>query len=333
MKKFSVCILFAAFISVLSSANFAQETDRDLKSRETNVKKTKTDTAAAKKTVAVLSFEDASLGNKDLPLGKYLIDSLNKELSNTKAFNVTEKQQIASILKELNLSFDEAMDPKTAAKVGKLVAAGTAIFGTISEYTIISDQFVTPLGGKIKHTATVGLIIRLVDINTGLILESVESSETAKKESVITPFGGKNTALTNDLKIKLFGEAANKAVKNAVRQLSPVIQNSEVSIAAAQSKAAETPAKTKTDTDEKERALTKNAVEENPKVARVIKDVVYLSGVSNVKVGDILSVIRGAGGGKEIAVIEITEVNERTAKAKIIQGAGVQADDKVKLIQ
>ena len=133
---------------VFTNANFAQEADRDLKSRDSkenltseNVKSAKTDTKPAKQTVAVLSFEDASLGNKDLPLGKYLIDALSKELANTKAYNVAEKQQIASILKELNLSFDEAMDPKTAAKVGKMVSANTAIFGTISEYTIVSDEF------------------------------------------------------------------------------------------------------------------------------------------------------------------------------------------------
>lgn len=343
MKKVLVYVLFVTVGFIFSDTAFAQEADRDLKSRDSketltseNVKKAKSDTASAKKTVAVLSFEDASLGNKDLPLGKYLIDALSKELANTKAFNVAEKQQIAAILKELNLSFDEAMDPKTAAKVGKQVSANTAIFGTISEYTIVSDEFVTVFGGKIKHTATVGLIIRLVDINTGLILESVESSETAKKESILTPLVSKNTSMTNDLKIKLFSEAANKAVKNAVKQLSPVIKDSESALAVAQSKTAETketPPKAKTDTVEKERALTKTTSEENPKVARVIKDVVYLSGLSDVKVGDILSVIRGAGNGKEIAVIEITEVNERTAKAKIIQGTGIQTDDRVKLIQ
>lgn len=343
MKKVLFYLLFVTTLSIFSTAAFAQEKDRDLKSRNSdedevseNVKKPKSDTTAAKKSVAVLSFEDASLGNKDLPLPKYLIDSLNKELTNTKAFNVTEKSQIAAILKERDLSFDEAMDPKTAAAVGKQVSANTAIFGTISEYTIVSEEINAVLAARIRHTATVGLIIRLVDINTGLILESVESSETAKKDSIITALGGKNTTMTNDLKIKLFSEAANKAVKNAVKQLSPVIKNSEASVAAAQTKAEETKVtssktKTKTPPAEKDRDIAKPAAAENPKVTRVIKEIVYLSGLGDVRIGDILSVTRGAG--KEIAVIEITEVNERTAKAKIIQGTGVQAEDKVKLIQ
>jgi len=344
MKKVLFYLLFVTTLSVFSAVNFAQEKNRDLKSRDSqedstseNVKKPKGDTTAAKKTVAVLSFEDASLGNKDLPLPKYLVDTLNKELTNTKAFNVTEKMQIAAILKERNLSFDEAMDPRTAAAVGKQVSANTAIFGTISEYTIVSDEISVLLAARIRHTATVSLIIRLVDINTGLILESVESRETAKKDSIATIGGGTNSAMTNDLKIKLFSEAANKAVKSAVKQLSPVIKNSEASVAAAQTKVVETketPAsKTKSPAVEKERDIVKPTKAENPKVARVIKEVVYLSGMGDVKIGDILSVVRGAGNGKEIAVIEITEVNERTVKAKIIQGTGILAEDRVKLIQ
>ncbi len=55
-----------------------------------------------------------------------------------------------------------------------------------------------------------------------------------------------------------------------------------------------------------------------------------MTDVDEAKVGDIFSVTRD---GKEIAVVEITEVKENTAKAKIVDGAGVKPNDKVKIIQ
>ena len=343
MQKVLVYVLFIVVGLVFTNTNFAQDADRDLKPRDSkdnltseNVKSAKTDTKPAKQTVAVLSFEDASLGNKELSLGKHLIDSLIKELIKSKAYNVTERQQIESVMKQLNLSFDEAMDPKTAAKVGKLASANTAIFGTINEYNFVPDEF-TILGvRKTQYVATVGLTIRLVDINTGLILESVDSTATAKKDSIGTSVFSTGSTASDGLKVKLFTEAAGKAVKNVVKQLSPIIQNNAAALVAAKSKSTEMeePAPKSTPTSkEPERAITKSTSDENPKVTRVIKEVVYLSGMSDVKIGDILSVFRGTGEGKEIAVIEITEVNERTAKAKIVQGTGIQANDRVKVIQ
>lgn len=314
-------------VLVFSGAIFAQGSKADPKS--------------LKKAVAVLNFDDASLGNKELSLGNHLIAALTRELTATKVFAVTERMQIESVMKELNLSFDEAMDPKTAAKVGKRVAANTAIFGTINEYNMTGDQISLMGVTKTKYTATVGFSIRLVDINTGVILESVESTETAKKDLFGTPFGSNNTSESMDFKIKLFTEAANKAVKSIVKQLSPFIQKSDTSQGASTA--------VSTDTAKPPAAETKNPVAATttanttrdaaivakvaPKVTRVINGIVFVVGLEGVKIGDILSVVRGAGEGKEVAVIEVTEANERTVKAKIIQGAGVQENDRVKIIQ
>lgn len=132
--------------------------------------------------------------------------------------------------------------------------------------------------------------------------------------------------MSQDLRNKLFTEAANKAVKSAVEQLNPAIEKSTSPPASG------TETNVKKFTDEA-KTTTSRAISDSPKdskVLREIKGIVYLTDVDEAKVGDICSVMRH---GKEIAVVEITEVKENTAKATIIDGAGIKPNDKVKVIQ
>lgn len=348
MKNILIFVSLIILVSCFTPETLAQK-ERDLKpansannqkatspSKAQNTKVSKTDSKSSKKVVAVLSFEDASLGNKELALGRHLVDSLTKELARTKEYSVAEKMQIEAVMKEMNLSFDEAMDPKTAARVGKRVSANTAVFGTITEYNVV-DKETKVLGvSRTRYTATVGLIIRLVDINTGLILESAESNESASDEALkVGEIYGSNTKDSRDFRIKLFTKAADKAVKTAVKQLSPFIQNSGATQTVAQTKPVETTkafTPTKNSTSEPTRAVS-NTSNSSPKISRIVKEIVYLSGMNNAKVGDLLSVVRGSGAGKEVALLEVTEVNENFVKAKIVEGSGILQNDRVQIVQ
>lgn len=375
MKNILTIMLGAILVLVFSNTLSAQKskgktnTNRDLKSKSANTSKpaksepedvseeeerpaktgasSKTDSTPRKKVIAISNFYNAVFGNTETQIGRQLIALFESEFTKNGTYQVTATQQIQNILKKQDISFDERMDPVTAAKIGKIASANLFVFGNITEFNLTEDSMEAgKMGERITHTAKLALTVTIVDVNTGLALKSVTVNETAKSSAntLKVPFFGsigKKQSMNSELRNKLFTEAASKAVKAAVEQLSPAIENS-TSPAAPQNKSATAKNKksfddTKTtasaaDTKSASRTVSSSS-NDSAKVLRVIKGVVYLTGLDNAKVGDIFSIMRGAGAGKEVAVVEITEVTQGTAKAKIIDGAGVLPNDRVKIIQ
>ena len=305
--------------------------------KPTAAKSSKKESTQRKKVIAISNFFNAATGNEEPQMGKQLVALFYSEFARNGTYEVTAKQQFEEILKAQDISFDERMDARTAAKIGKIASANVFVFGDITEFTLTEDEVeVEPYGKQTKFTAKLGLVVSLVDVNTGVTLKSVNVIETAERSATKVLIFGKKLKMTPDLRNKLFTEAANKAVKSAVEQLSPAIQNNDSQTNPSNNSAAETSTKKEVKTVASNNMTSNNreistSPKESPKVTRMIKEVVFLSGLGrSAKIGDILSVVRG---GREIAVLEITEVNENTAKAKIIEGAGVKANDTVKIIQ
>lgn len=300
----------------------------------------KKDSTLRKKVVAISNFHNAVFGNSEPQIGRQLIALFESEFTKNGAFQVAATQQIQEILKKQDISFDERMDPATAAKIGKVASANLFVFGNITEFNLTEDTMESSkIGDRTIHTAKLALTVTIVDVNTGIALKSVKVEETAESSSnrVKVPFFGsvgKKQSMNSELRNKLFTEAASKAVKRAVEQISPSIEDSTSPAAPPNKKSFD---ETKTDASVADPKSASRAAPRAPndyaKVLRVIKDVIYLTGLGEAKVGDIFSILRGAGAGKEVAVVEITEVKENIAKAKVIEGAGVQKDDRAKIIQ
>lgn len=313
--------------------NAAEDSTEETAAVENPTKNPKKDATPRKKVIAVSNFFNAVIGNVEPQIGRQLIALFSSEFARNGAYEVAAKQQLDTILKEQDVSFDERMDAKTAAKIGKIATANAFVFGDITEFTLTTEEFDGgQYGNQITHTAKLGLVINLVDVNTGVTIKSVSVEETAEKSAKKILIFGKKLVMTPDLRNKLFTEAANKAVKSAVAQLTPAIQNNDSPTNPANNSIAETSTKKEVKTSvSTDPTSTNREISASSKVMRVVKDVVFVSGLGrSAKIGDILSVVRG---GKEIAVLEITEVGENTAKAKIIEGAGVKANDSVKIIQ
>lgn len=363
MKNIPAILFSAILVLSLSGAAAAQKTktdpnsqDRDLKQKsgaETNseetetpetttakppksndAKVTKKDSAPRKKVIAVSNFYNAVIGNEEPQIGRQLTALFTDEFTRNKTYSVAATQQIEEILQAQDKTHDERMDAQTAAKIGKIASANAFVFGDIIEFTLTDGGFdAGQYGSKTSFVATLGLVISLVDVNTGVTLKSVNVEETAEESSTKVIGIGKKLTMTPDLRKKLFTKAAKKAVKSAVEQLSPIIQNNDSQSYATNNAVAETPSKKDSKSAAPSVSTTReiSAPKEAAKVTRMIKEVVYLSGLGGgAKKGDLFSVVRD---GKEIAVLELTEVNENTAKAKIIEGAGVKADDAVKPLQ
>ena len=309
--------------------------------KPTNAKSSKKDSTQRKKVIAISNFFNAVTGNEEPQMGRQLVALFYSEFTRAGTYSVAATQQLEKILAEQDKTFDERMDARTAAKIGKIASANVFVFGDINEFNLTESEIEGgKYGSQNTFTATLGLTVSLVDVNTGVTLKSVNVKETAAKTSTqIKVFGqplSKKLKMTPDLRNKLFTETANKAVKSAVEQLSPAIENKDSQVNAANNQIAETSIKK----DAKTVAVANNnstnrerssAPKESARVVRMIKDIAFISGLGqSAKIGDILSVVRD---GREIAVLEITEVNENTAKAKVIEGAGIKANDTVKIIQ
>ncbi len=108
--------------------------------------------AAGPGTVAVLYFENQ--GNEELePLKVGLAQMMVTDLKGTPGVTVVERQQLQAILDELELGHSGMADPKTAAKVGKLLGA---------EWLVLGSYF--------EMMGTLRIDARLVQVETGEIL-------------------------------------------------------------------------------------------------------------------------------------------------------------------
>ena len=87
--------------------------------------------AAARKTVAVLRFDNNS-GNADYdPLGKGIAAMMITDLSSVEAVQVGERERMQDLVGEMQMQQSKLFDPKTAVQLGKLVGAEYVVTGAL----------------------------------------------------------------------------------------------------------------------------------------------------------------------------------------------------------
>lgn len=181
--------------------------------------------------IAVLPFDDGSIkrtwGEK-FSLGKGVADELVTALLATNRFRLIERAEIDRVLEEQNLGKGGAIDPETAAKIGKILGVQYLVIGRITEFSTKEDDDLlanpnhhNPMGMRIaRTTARVAIDARLVDAATAEILTSVTG--TGKKATVnlglITKQGGVLFG-DKDFQKSDLGKALRQAVNSVARQL------------------------------------------------------------------------------------------------------------------
>ncbi len=120
--------------------------------------------ASAARTVAIAYF-DNNTGKAELaPLAKGLADMLITDLSNVSSLQIVERDRLNQVLAELQLGRSKFIDPKTAQKLGKGLAAEFIMTGG---YTLAGDAL--------------RLDARVIEVQTGKVRAS-EKVEGAKDE-------------------------------------------------------------------------------------------------------------------------------------------------------
>jgi curli biogenesis system outer membrane secretion channel CsgG len=110
--------------------------------------------------------------------GSELQDMLIAELASTEAFSILERRELDKVIGELKLGESGLVDQSTKRELGKLKGAKYLIAGTVSSFelnTAGSDAGISVMGfsvGGKKETAYLAVDVKLIDVETGEIVES-----------------------------------------------------------------------------------------------------------------------------------------------------------------
>jgi curli biogenesis system outer membrane secretion channel CsgG len=137
--------------------------------------------AAEKPRVAVLEFQNKADNQYWYRGGAQAAqDVFVTERVKSGRFRVIEREQLAALLREKNLSLSGDIDPTTAVRAGKLLGVDYVLTGAVTEYGDTSTRVDTP-GGRAggrwvpgtnvgKNTFVAAMNARLIDTETGEIV-------------------------------------------------------------------------------------------------------------------------------------------------------------------
>lgn len=139
--------------------------------------------------------------------------SENEELS--KRFSVIEREKLQQIMKEQNLGASGAVDPQTAAKVGKILGVRYMVTGGIDKFAINTTRGgIGGIGGSSTNAeATINL--RIIDTTTAERIVSLSADGNVRKG------GGfiRGASLSRDAEWGIASEAIEKAAAAIVIKL------------------------------------------------------------------------------------------------------------------
>ena len=123
-------------------------------------------------------YQNVAVGDMTGVGNRPMTDSLEEALVNTNRFTVVDRQHIAQLMRELQLSSTDLADPRAAAKLGKVVTAGALIFGDVqnsyreqpNETRYQDDKKVWHVWYSLKGESYVRATFKIVDVATGRLI-------------------------------------------------------------------------------------------------------------------------------------------------------------------
>jgi tetratricopeptide (TPR) repeat protein len=123
-------------------------------------------------------YQNVAVGDMTGAGNRPMTDSLEEALVNTNRFTVVDRQHMAQLMRELQLSSTDLADPRAAAKLGKVVTAGALIFGDVqnsyreqpNETRYQDDKKVWHVWHTLKGESYVRATFKIVDVATGRLL-------------------------------------------------------------------------------------------------------------------------------------------------------------------
>ncbi|HYN08819.1 MAG TPA: CsgG/HfaB family protein [Vicinamibacterales bacterium] len=175
----------------------------------------------AKVRIAIWDFENNAAGHwwfsNDLgPAARNQIDtafSENAKLS--QMFEVIEREKLGMVLKEQGLATGGAVDPQTAARVGKILGVKYIVTGAIDKFSINTTRGgIGGVGGNVT-TADASINLRFVDTTSAVRVISIAAAGQVKKGGGFV----RGANLSRDAEWGIASEAVQKASAAVVEKL------------------------------------------------------------------------------------------------------------------
>jgi curli biogenesis system outer membrane secretion channel CsgG len=175
--------------------------------------------------VAVTSFDNRSGFEGQWKLGEGMADVLVTELVRSRNFAVVERQHFEKLVGEINRQQSGLFRPEGKTPVGRMKGAQCLIRGVINDFSqtgggglsvaIRSFMF---LGHGYK--ARVSLTLTLVDIETGQIINSIQSTGIVRTRDAYAQGTYKGVTFGGDIFFATpLGQATQRAIRSGVREI------------------------------------------------------------------------------------------------------------------
>lgn len=122
-----------------------------------------------KKRIAVVEFVNKSAYGRGR-LGSAAADILTTELVKSQQFIVIERAKMSQIMQEQGLGMFGVVDPRTAAKAGRVLGLNAIVTGAVSQFGVKTGGMDLGFYKEKQQTAETVVDIRVIDVNTGQIL-------------------------------------------------------------------------------------------------------------------------------------------------------------------
>ena len=178
-----------------------------------------------KKTVAVFDFENDSGFGGAVRLGNDFTVQLTDALVQSGKFNVLTRQDLDVVFAEQDLAASGRMAKSTTAQTGKAIPAQILIKGQITEFeenTSGGGQGFSISGvslGTKKSSASMAVIIQLIDSTTGQVIDSKRVEGEARSGGLSIGYSGSFDLSSSNFKKTPLGEAVQMAIDRGVEYI------------------------------------------------------------------------------------------------------------------
>lgn len=168
--------------------------------------------------VGVVNFQNKT-PSKVLGIGEAAADILGTILQKTKRFIIIPQQDIASVMNQQAMGASGAIDPASAAKMGKVLGLNAIVTGAISAYSEAEEGVDYLVYKKKKQIARVTVDYRIVDTTTGIQIMA-DSGQGVYEKTTGGALGlGSKSSYDADLRDGALRDALTKAMVNMLDQL------------------------------------------------------------------------------------------------------------------
>ena len=171
-----------------------------------------------KRRVGVVDFQNKTKYG-EARLGTSASDILLTELVKSGKFIVVERDKMNKLLEEQKLGMSGAIDPNTAAKMGKILGLNAIVTGSISQFGVENEGSEYLLAQSKKQTAKCTVDIRVVDVETGQVLYADSGSGLASKTARSVVGLGTRAGYDETLEGESLRAAIVKFMNNIVAQV------------------------------------------------------------------------------------------------------------------